>query len=286
MKIVLFANNHVVKEFISLAANKISASLDIVQKAQEAGANYDYVLVDDKSELIAESKELLERLPQSISVLFYSGSSENKKFFDNSVKKPFLPSEIEALLNNKKVVTMDKNPTIKESNHELIEKIEVRDHIALDTDTDPVEKIELEIGDLDFEVNSKKVEKPDDAILENQILNRDDINEIKALLGDESIDTAVEKDVIDKVLDDSKELDAQEIAHKTKKSASEKNKKSKKSRQKMKKKTENKKIRKSKSCKKAEKRLLKALFRMKKKEIRSILKDANITLKIKYSEEK
>ena len=205
MKIVLFTYNHVVKEFLTLVADKLEADLDIVEKAKDAhNVAYDYLFTDNKEELIAESKLLLDRSGAMTSVLFHSGQNDSDiADFAYSVKKPFLPQEIEELI------------------------------------VEHASKIDNEVS-----------------ATETQILNHDDIDEIKALLGDSGLDLATE--------DNSTEV--KEIKNKTKK------------RKKNKART--------KSRKKAEKRLLKALFDMDKKEIRKILKDANIILKIEYPSER
>jgi len=205
VKIVLFTYNHVVKEFLTLVADKLEADLDIVEKAKDAhNVAYDYLFTDNKEELIAESKLLLDRSGAMTSVLFHSGQNDSDiADFAYSVKKPFLPQEIEELI------------------------------------VEHASKIDNEVS-----------------ATETQILNHDDIDEIKALLGDSGLDLATE--------DNSTEV--KEIKNKTKK------------RKKNKART--------KSRKKAEKRLLKALFDMDKKEIRKILKDANIILKIEYPSER
>ena len=210
MKIVLFTYNHVVKEFLTLVADKLEADLDIVEKAKDAqNVAYDYLFTDNKEELIAESKLLIDNSSAMTSVLFHSGENDSEiDDFEYDIKKPFLPQEIEELILN---------------------------HAS---------KIDNEVSET-----------------QTQILNHDDIDEIKALLGDSGLDLATE----------DSNIEIEEVENPTKKK-----------RKKQKKKNKTRK----KSRKKAEKRLLKALFDMDKKEIKEILKDANIILKIEYPNER
>jgi len=210
VKIVLFTYNHVVKEFLTLVADKLEADLDIVEKAKDAqNVAYDYLFTDNKEELIAESKLLIDNSSAMTSVLFHSGENDSEiDDFEYDIKKPFLPQEIEELILN---------------------------HAS---------KIDNEVSET-----------------QTQILNHDDIDEIKALLGDSGLDLATE----------DSNIEIEEVENPTKKK-----------RKKQKKKNKTRK----KSRKKAEKRLLKALFDMDKKEIKEILKDANIILKIEYPNER
>jgi len=258
MKIVLFTYNHVVKEFITLVADKLGADLDIVQKVKDAeNAVYDYVFIDDKDDLMQESRALIESSADATSVLLYGGENNNGAVeFDYSVKKPFLPLEIEELITKQTSNSSDEEWTKKEESVELFSDAET-------------ENIDIEI-DKGTEVQEEVAEKIE--VNETQILNNDDINEIKALLGDSGLDLATE----------SNTHEPKKVKSKTKK----KNKATKKSKSsKRNKKMKNKKKACTKSRKKAEKKLLKALFSMDKKEIRKLLKDANIILKIEYPDE-
>jgi len=248
MKIVLFTYNHVVKEFITLVADKLGADLDIVQKAKDAEDKiYDYVFVDDKDDLVQESKTLMKNSSNAIGVLLYSGENDKDVAeFDYGVKKPFLPLEIEELITKKTSNSSDKEWTNKEESVELF----------LDAET---ENIDARIDEIKDEIEKAEAN-------ETQILNNDDIDEIKALLGDSGLDLATESSV----------SEPQEVKSKTKKKSKPSPKKQK---------IKNKKKTCKKSRKKAEKKLLKALFDMDKKEIRKLLKDANIILKIEYPDE-
>jgi hypothetical protein len=99
MKILLLTRNHVVREFVELVADRVDAELvlyDTVEGIVDAG--YDFLFVDDRGELLEQSKALIERLETRKNIVLYNQAKEIHDLFDIQVKKPFLPSDIQMIL--------------------------------------------------------------------------------------------------------------------------------------------------------------------------------------------
>jgi len=119
MKILLINNNPVVSRLTALSARKEDIKIDEIQEVTELNsANYDIVFVDADS-LTKDVRDVIsENLKTQKSVLFYAdGDEEEKDSFDISILKPFLPSEVSAVirsveasgldLENEDIVTID-----------------------------------------------------------------------------------------------------------------------------------------------------------------------------------
>jgi hypothetical protein len=99
MKILLLTRNHVVREFVELVADRVDAELvlyDTVEGIVDVG--YDFLFVDDRGELLEQSKALIERLETRKNIVLYNQAKEIHDLFDIQVKKPFLPSDIQMIL--------------------------------------------------------------------------------------------------------------------------------------------------------------------------------------------
>ena len=107
MRILLLTRNHVVREFIELVADRIGALLEVQELVPEADAHaYDVLLVDDCGTLLEESMPLLGRLQACQRIVLYTQAHTLHEMFDLKVKKPFLPSDIQSIL-EKRVVTKE-----------------------------------------------------------------------------------------------------------------------------------------------------------------------------------
>jgi len=92
-------HNHVVREFIELVADRVGADLDLHASADEVGTgSYDFLIVDDRGRLLEESMVLLEKLQPGQSIVLYTQEKALHEAFDFGIKKPFLPSEIQGIL--------------------------------------------------------------------------------------------------------------------------------------------------------------------------------------------
>ena len=100
MKILLINNNPVVSRLTALSARKENIDIDEIQEVTELSSDkYDIVFVDSDS-LTKDVKETIkEHLKVKKMVLFYSdGDEEDKEEFDITILKPFLPSEVSAVI--------------------------------------------------------------------------------------------------------------------------------------------------------------------------------------------
>ena len=144
MKILLLTRNHVVKEFIELVADRVGAVLEVWDRVEEViDARYDFFFVDDRGVFLEESQGLLGVLGVCQNVVLYSEPHALHTRFDLRVKKPFLPSDIQTILEN--------------------------------------------------------APASDEHLLEDQILNIQDIEEIKSLLEHEGMQIVSEEDLIDEI---------------------------------------------------------------------------------------
>ncbi len=104
MRILLLTRNHVVREFIELVADRVGAVLEVQESVPEANADaYDVLLVDDRGTFLEESIPLLERLHGCQRIVLYTQEHALHEAFDLKVKKPFLPSDIQNILEKKAV---------------------------------------------------------------------------------------------------------------------------------------------------------------------------------------
>ena len=194
MKILLLTRNHVVREFIELVADRVGAALEVRDHIAEPIGEPDYLFVDDRGELLEIGLPLLEQLPQTVHIVLYNEPKEAHKAFDKMVKKPFLPSDIQEIL---------------EQN------------------------------------------RPGEAALQaEQILNIQDIEEIKTLLEDEGLEIVSEEDLAD-------EIDSPLGGM----------------------------LQESEADTKLEERLLEAISRMEPKKIRKLLRGAEVQITIKFPKE-
>jgi len=99
MKILLLTRNHVVREFVELVADRVEAELVVYDAVEEiVDAGYDFLFVDDRGELLEQSVMLIDNLDTGKNIVLYNKTKEIHDLFDIQVKKPFLPSDIQMIL--------------------------------------------------------------------------------------------------------------------------------------------------------------------------------------------
>jgi len=195
MKVLLLTRNHVVREFVELVADRVGVDLDVYEHVSDVdGDAYDLLFVDDRGELLEESIVLRERLKTSQSIVLFGEESVLHASFDRKIKKPFLPSDIQRILEEQQMTEED---------------------------------------------------------TADQILNLQDIEEIKSLLEDEGMEIVSEEDLVDEItMENTLQIMETETVNNT-----------------------------------VEEKLLKALLGMEPKKIRKLLKGAEVTLRIKFPKE-
>ena len=221
MKILLINNNPVVSRLTALSARKENIEIDEIQEVTELNSDsYDIVFVDADS----YSKDVREALNNNIkvqkSVLFYTeGDEEDKSVFDLSIVKPFLPSEVSAVIRlveesasveNKDIINEEESFDIlddskEENRDELFSLNDLTDEVKENKDTFD-EKLEeafpLKINTLEDDLFEDKKEIKEDKKVE-EIKDEDlfelDLNEDSLMVEDEPstteiLDFEVEKD--------------------------------------------------------------------------------------------
>lgn len=141
MKILLITHNRVVKEFIELATDKINASLTVTEDiASVEDSSFDFVFVDDRIGSKESLGTIIKIFEKSVSVILFSQAKELHDEFDIKIKKPFLPSDIQNILEQQsddksyspaeQILNLEdiqeiKNLLDSESEHEMLEEEEI-----------------------------------------------------------------------------------------------------------------------------------------------------------------
>jgi hypothetical protein len=138
MKILLINSNPVVSRLTALSARKEEIQIDEVQEINEVNnSQYDIVFVDADS----WSKEVDSAISKNIQtqkrVLFYAQDDKNnKELFDISILKPFLPSEVSAVIRSVEENTL----SAKDTKESLVEVEEESIFNVLETSKDKKEE--------------------------------------------------------------------------------------------------------------------------------------------------
>jgi len=187
MKILLINNNPVVSRLTALSARKEDIEIDEIQEVTELNSDaYDIVFVDAESWTKDVRDVLSENINVQKTVLFYAdGEEDEKKDFDLSILKPFLPSEVSAVirsveessvileddeLNNELVLDME-----KDEKEVVIDNLTLMEDDTFDTKLDeafPLKGNSLEddlFDDIDTNVEQKELEKNDENLFELDI---------------------------------------------------------------------------------------------------------------------
>jgi len=264
MNILLINTNPVVSRLISLCMRDDNAVFEEVTDVNAVELDrYDIVFVDDAS-CVDGLKDTLKNFMMRKKVFLSSKNSgeDSLDYFDEIIKKPFLPSQIIAVLE-------DLNK-VKNNTEEILEE-----HFIF-----PLSSEE------EIEKDKKELEDPKDV----EVLDSSEIERIKALLKDNDLESeSVEiEDDVDyetrkvEVITKHLEADGLEIVREEEyvKTLSKKAKEKKKE----KKKKSNKKKNKKDEIFTFEEALIAAVEGMKVKKIKKLLKGADITIKINFKD--
>lgn len=185
MNILLINTNPVVSRLLALCTRDEAIVLDEVVGADAVKkASYDIVFVDEAS-YVNDVQALLETLKAAKKV-FISYAGEAVKGFDVTVKKPFLPSQIINIIESTPVNDTEEKVTLEEDmsvSPLTLENEEADDEILPD------------IFPLSTEEESDDMSEAEEDVSLPEVLDRDEIEKIKALLDmDEEIEES--EDVI------------------------------------------------------------------------------------------
>ena len=186
MKILLININPVVSRLLTLCTRDEHIELIEVDNAKKCEKiSYDIVFVDESS-YVDDVKELLEKLKARKKV-FISYSNEAMKGFDETIKKPFLPSQIIAIIENVEKV---------EPEEDEAEQSTQNDTVVLHSSAEDEELILPDI----FHLNEENEETDDISKSEEhagtEILDNNEIEKIKALLDMDDEDDLHKEDEI------------------------------------------------------------------------------------------
>ena len=210
MKILLINNNPVVSRLTALSARKENIAIDEIQEVTELNSDsYDIVFVD--ADLLTKdvNDTIKEHLKVKKSVLFYAeGDDEDKSRFDLTILKPFLPSEVSAVIRSVEEMESEQEEQEQEEKHfnvldeakvsnseelfELNELLQIEDEpVKVETKDSFDQKLEeafpLKINTLDDEL----FEEQEESISKGEVFKKDeelfdlDISDDKLTLDDE-----------------------------------------------------------------------------------------------------
>ena len=291
MNILLLNTNPVVSRLVSLCVREDDIVLEeVTDIGAVTGERYDILFVDDLS-YVEEVKNRLPELQIEKKVFLSSKHSEDVEltYFDEVIKKPFLPSQITSVIEAFKT-NENGNDTREEETVENETDVEESFIFPLSTEEKSIEEI-LSL-DVPEEENEEIESLLDSVPLSSNVLDVKEIDKIKALLDenekedsvdiDEDYETRKVKVITEQLASDGLEIvtedeiiDILSQKPKKKKSKREKLKKAKKKASKEKEETYT-----------FEEALLAAIEGMKIKKIRKLLKNADIKISISFKDEK
>jgi hypothetical protein len=299
MNILLINTNPVVSRLVSLCMRDESISFEEVDRISEvSGMRYDIVFIDDSS--YHDEVAVFLKTIQAGKIVFLSSRDTGDEIgtaFDTVIKKPFLPSQIQAVLDSAEPL---EEIAVKESvpeegdEHFIFPLAASNEKEREDVSDEPLDLLE----DLE-EINIEEPAEEEESISEEEIelpeppkvLDGNEVERIKALLDEDDDEELLELD-----LEDLEEVEARKVEVITQKleeegleiveeeeiiaSLSETPKKKKK-----KNKKKSKKKQKSEEIYTFEEALLAAVENMKPKKIKKLLKGAEVTIKIRFKDD-
>ncbi|WP_295419357.1 hypothetical protein [Sulfurovum sp.] len=278
MNILLINSNPVVSRLISLCMREQDIVLEEVENVGDvAHDRYSVVFVDDRS-YDDETKRVLSNLMIRKKV-FLSSTEANEEIteqFDTIIKKPFLPSQIRAVLKSMEGRERMEEVTEMPSIFPLASENDIMSKNAEDTAQEEIDRAE-DTNVLD----SNEIEKI------KALLEMDEDEETKEEAFDEAGYEARKVEAIKQQLEaDGLEIISEEeyVETLSEKVPKEKKEKSMKSGKKSEKKS--KKSKKDKEAFTFEEALITAVEGMKIKKIKKLLKDAEVTIKIDFKDKK
>jgi len=221
MRILLINNNPVVSRLTALSARKEDIEIDEIQEVTELNANsYDIVFVDADSWSKDVRDVISENINMQKSVLFYGdGDEDEKDSFDIAILKPFLPSEVSAVIRSVEELPETAKPTLEtEENFDILAegKKTLEDDLfdldALESKDTKKEKVAevadnapltLESNDVSFDDKLAEAFPSANSTLDDDLLKDDD--KVELTLSDDLITQETKKE--DKLKDEKSKED-------------------------------------------------------------------------------
>jgi len=286
MHILLINTNPVVSRLISLCMRDEETVLEEVTNISAVKRDrYDVVFVDDAS-YVPEVQSLLENILLRKKVFLSSKNAVDEivEYFDEVVKKPFLPSQITSVLENlhDEKEEVQEGETEEEKVTHFIFPLSTEDEdeeiqVEEESETElPVPSAILDNNEIERIKALLEEDEDDDVLFE--LNNETDyearkIEVIKEQLESDGLEILSEEEIVDTLSKRSKEKKSKKDKNKDKKSSNKKNK-----------------VKKEKKPKEEtytfEEALIAAIEGMKPKKIKKLLKDAEVTIKISFKDKK
>jgi len=149
MKILLINSNPVVSRLTALSARKEEIEIDEIQEVTELSrSKYDIVFVDADSWTKDVDSVISENIETQKRVLFYGqDDKEEKNLFDMSILKPFLPSEVSAVIRSVEEYELDDSV------------IDVKEDVHFNILDEKKEETELSLVDIKLDDKEKNLAK-------------------------------------------------------------------------------------------------------------------------------
>ena len=176
MKILLINNNPVVSRLTALSARKEDIEIDEIQEVTELNSgNYDIVFVDADSWTKDVRDVISENIKTQKSVIFYAeGDEEEKDSFDISILKPFLPSEVSAVIRSVEAssISLNKDTQNEQFNLDGFDELEdKKEEISLNLDED----LDLNTKDISFDEKLEEAFSLKNNTLDDDLLDDNDL---------------------------------------------------------------------------------------------------------------
>jgi len=184
MNVLLLSQNHTIQEMFSLALRDMDqVQLDIVSELEAAeGLQYELMFVDNALSHYQESVARAREMGMAQVWLLSRASDSVDKQFDGQVDKPFLPVEIQEIVQQH--ITISPAVTAEDADRDK--------HVVLTDEEKPMHKKKKK--------KKKKREKKHTYKAETEVLNLDEIETIKALLEEDGLEIVHEEELAEKVL--------------------------------------------------------------------------------------
>lgn len=211
MKILLINSNPVVSRLTALSARKEEIQVEEVQNINEVkNSKYDIVFVDSDS-FNKNIENSISNITAQKKVLFYSQDDKNSKdSFDMTILKPFLPSEVSAVIRS-----------VEENHKEEIKEDEIEEKSIFDSletlDNKKEKKEEPKVDDflisLDDEFSKSIKDKEEDLFAQLKDNSNDFDKQLKEAFpskkDEDLFDLNIKDDALDKEFDllDKKKID-------------------------------------------------------------------------------
>ncbi len=205
MKILLINSNPVVSRLTALSARKEEIQVEEVQNINEiTNSKYDILFVDSDSFNTNIESSISKDIKAQKRVLFYSQDDKiSKDSFDITILKPFLPSEVSAVIRS-----VEESDVVEEKLQEELEEKSIFD--SLETLDDKKEKKEEQKVDdfllsLDDELSKSSKEKEEDLFAQLKDNSNDFDKQLKEAFppkkDEDLFDLNIKDDALDKEFD-------------------------------------------------------------------------------------